>query len=49
MRMRRKPWVRPELAECDFFVDSPNENKGKWHETFSKKQPIHMELRMWQR
>ena len=20
MRMRRKPWVRPELAECGFYI-----------------------------
>ena len=44
MRMRRKPWARPELANCEFFVSSPCENIGKWHECFKKKQPIHIEL-----
>ena len=23
MRIRRKPWARPELAACDFFIDNP--------------------------
>lgn len=44
MRMRRKPWVREELANSKFFIDNPCENIGKWHEIFSKKQPIHLEL-----
>ena len=44
MRMRRKPWARPELAACDFFVDAPPENYGHWAEKFSKQQPMHMEL-----
>ena len=44
MRMRRKPWVRPELANCEFVVDNPYENIGKWHKCFKKEQPIHMEL-----
>lgn len=44
MRMRRKPWARPELAVCDFFIDNPKENKGKWAECFKKKQPLHLEL-----
>lgn len=44
MRIRRKPWARPELELCDFFIDNPIENIGCWHEKFSKKQPIHLEL-----
>lgn len=44
MRMRRKAWARPELAACDFFVDNPKENRGKWKESFIKEQPIHLEL-----
>lgn len=44
MRMRRKPWVREELANCEFFVDNPCENIGKWENKFIKKQPIHLEL-----
>lgn len=44
MRIRRKPWARPELAVCPFFVETPAENKGRWKEVFQKKQPIHLEL-----
>lgn len=44
MRMRRKPWARPELAACDFFVDNPKLNRGKWAECFKKQQPLHLEL-----
>ncbi len=50
MRMRRKPWVRTELAESEFFVDNPVENVGKWHKAFKRvNQPMHLELRMWKR
>lgn len=44
MRIRRKPWARPELAVCPFFVDNPADNKGKWNKSFTKNQPLHMEL-----
>lgn len=44
MRIRRKPWARPELAVCPFFVDNPSDNKGKWNKSFTKNQPLHMEL-----
>ena len=44
MRMRRKPWARPELAECKFFIEEPSKNIGKWQGCFKIKQPIHMEL-----
>lgn len=30
MRMRKKPWARPELESCEFFIINPKENKGKW-------------------
>ncbi len=44
MRMRRKPWARPELAACPFFIDHPLENRGNWHACFPRRQPIHLEL-----
>lgn len=44
MRMRKKPWARPELESCGFFIINPKENKGKWRETFEKDQPIYLEL-----
>ena len=50
MRMRRKPWVREELAESEFFIDNPAENIGKWKSLFKRKtQPLHLELRLWKR
>ncbi len=44
MRIRRKPWARPELEECPFCVNCPEEKIGHWHEEFPKKQPLHLEL-----
>lgn len=44
MRIRRKAWVRPELEQCNFFVDNPMENKGKWNNCFKRMQPMHLEL-----
>ena len=48
MRMRRKPWVREELAQAEFFVDDATQNIGKWHGKFkNKNNPMHLELRLW--
>ncbi|MCI9069775.1 tRNA (guanosine(46)-N7)-methyltransferase TrmB [Clostridium sp.] len=44
MRMRRKPWARPELESCKFFIQKPSEYKGKWEEFFNNNNPIYMEL-----
>ncbi len=44
MRLRRKPWARPELAACDFFIDDPPKIKGKWQELFGNANPMHLEL-----
>lgn len=45
MRMRKKPWARPELETCGFFVVKPSDNKGKWKSTFkNSNNPIHLEL-----
>lgn len=45
MRMRKKPWARPELEGCEFFVIKPSDYKGKWRETFVRKDnPIYLEL-----
>lgn len=50
MRMRRKPWVREELANSQFFVDDASLKIGKWHSQFeNKNNPMHLELRMWKR
>lgn len=44
MRMRRKPWARPELDASDFFVKEPTKCKGHWNELFEKKAPLHLEI-----
>ena len=44
MRMRKKPWARPELEACEFFIKEPTSNKGKWKEFFKHEAPIFLEL-----
>ena len=45
MRIRYKKWARPELEASSFYIDNPEEQKGKWKEQFKNKEnPIHLEL-----
>lgn len=45
MRIRFKPWARPELEASSFYRDNPEELKDKWIEEFKNKEnPIHLEL-----
>lgn len=44
MRMRKKPWARPELEASDFFVVNPKDYKGKWKEFFGNEKTIYLEL-----
>lgn len=44
MRIRHKPWAKPELEACPFYICEPKEQKGKWGELFPKKQPLRLEL-----
>ena len=45
MRIRYKPWARPELEASKFYIDNPEEWKGKWKEFFENQDnPIHLEL-----
>ena len=45
MRIRFKPWARPELEASKFYRNNPEELKGKWKEEFKNKEnPIHLEL-----
>ena len=44
MRIRRKPWARPELAEWENCIDAPEENRGKWHSAFNNDRPLMIEL-----
>ena len=45
MRIRYKKWARPELEASEFYIDNPEDYKGKWKEAFKNKEnPIHLEL-----
>lgn len=45
MRIRFKPWARPELEASKFYIDNPEDYKGKWKTLFKNKEnPIHLEL-----
>lgn len=44
MRMRKKAWARPELAQCPYFIENPTTLKGNWKQWFPKEQPLHLEL-----
>ena len=45
MRIRFKPWARPELEASYFYDDNPEDFKGKWITKFKNKDnPIYLEL-----
>ena len=45
MRIRFKPWARPELEASYFYEDMPENYIGKWKEKFkNQNQPLHIEL-----
>ena len=45
MRIRFKPWARPELEASKFYRDNPEGLKDKWIQEFKNKEnPIHLEL-----
>ena len=45
MRIRFKKWARPELEASKFYVDDPEQWKGKWNIFFARpEQPMHLEL-----
>ncbi len=44
MRLRKKPWARPELEDCNFFITNPSNNKGNWRKSFNNDNPIYLEL-----
>ena len=46
MRIRFKPWARPELEACKFYIDNPENIKGKWKEKFKNNNPIYLEIGM---
>ena len=45
MRIRFTPWARPELEASYFYIDNPEEYKGKWRNLFkNKNNPLYIEL-----
>ena len=45
MRIRFKPWARPELEASSFYRDNPEELKNKWIQEFKNQEnPIYLEL-----
>ena len=44
MRIRFKKWARPELEASNFYIDNPENYKGKWNTLFKNNAPIHLEL-----
>lgn len=44
MRIRFKPWARPELEASKFYIDNPEDYKGKWKILYKNIAPLHIEL-----
>lgn len=44
MRIRCKPWARPELEASPFFIAEPAAHRGHWDEVFGNGKPIYLEL-----
>lgn len=45
MRIRYKKWARPELEASPFYVDNPEQQRGKWRELFKVSNfPLYLEL-----
>lgn len=45
MRMRNRPWARPELEACGFYENDPEKYKNNWKENFTNnKNPLHLEV-----
>ena len=45
MRLRNKPWATQVIEENPHIVEpKPEEWRGRWHELFGNKNPIHVEV-----
>ena len=45
MRIRYKKWARPELEAASFYIDNPEQIKGKWKNQFKNPNlPLNLEL-----
>ena len=45
MRIRHKPWAKPELEACPFYIHEPQKQIGHWRELFAEPdKPLYVEL-----
>ncbi len=45
MRIRHKPWAKPELEACPFYIHEPQKQIGHWRELFpAPDKPLYVEL-----
>ncbi len=44
MRIRKKKWAEPELAECQYYIREPEKYKGRWRDFFGNDHPIELEV-----
>lgn len=44
MRIRKKKWAEPELAECRYYTNSPEDFRGRWKDFFGNDNPIELEI-----
>ncbi len=45
MRMRNKPWAKPELEVCGYFLPNPSVMCGRWNSAFKNNDnPFYIEL-----
>ena len=44
MRLRNKPWVKPELDSCPFFLSDSFGYSGNWRPLFGNDNPLWVEL-----
>lgn len=44
MRIRFKPWARPELEASKFYIDDPENYKNNWKTLYKNEAPFHIEL-----
>ncbi len=44
MRIRKKKWAEPELAECRYYINEPEQYRGRWKEFYGNDKPIELEI-----
>lgn len=44
MRMRRKKWTEPVIADCPYYVEAPSTHRGQWRALFPNAQKLWLEI-----